>query len=420
MGTNGGYNLGGVNSSGQMPSMPGNWGLIDLDTPKDAYTMQSAMNGKNYNLVFSDEFNVDGRSFYPGDDPYWEAADLHYWATNNLEWYDPAAVTTKDRSLVITLSKQPSHGLDYQGGMVTTWNKFCFTGGIIVVNATLPGASDILARDGTPVANLIGNDASNNGALSYLSGQLLSSCTCDTTGTNAVHPGPKTNNGSYVGRGVPEIDVIEAQVNQKTRLGYVSQSAQWAPFNSKYIWDNSSANLDIWQEQEGAIPNTYIGGVEQQATSVLAKTNQNCYELETGCGSIYGFEYKPGADGYITWYSQGSKSWTIMQNGVGPDPVSGAGQRLISQEPMYIIANLGISPNFGAIDFQELTFPTNFMIDWVRVYQPAGSENIGCDPSDFPTAEYIEAFPEAYTNPNLTTWEQYGGVKPPNRLVDTC
>ncbi|KAG8978219.1 hypothetical protein FRB93_011334 [Tulasnella sp. JGI-2019a] len=86
IGTNGGYDLCG-----------------------DAYTMQSAMNGENYNLVFSDEFNVDGRSFYPGDDPYWEAADLHYWATNNLEWYDPAAVTTKDGSLVITLSKQPSH-----------------------------------------------------------------------------------------------------------------------------------------------------------------------------------------------------------------------------------------------------------------------------------------------------------------------
>jgi hypothetical protein len=22
-------------------------------------------------LVFSDEFEMDGRSFYPGDDPYW-------------------------------------------------------------------------------------------------------------------------------------------------------------------------------------------------------------------------------------------------------------------------------------------------------------------------------------------------------------
>jgi hypothetical protein len=37
-------------------------------------------------LVFSDDFNVEGRSFYPGDDPFWEAVDLHYWGTVNLEW----------------------------------------------------------------------------------------------------------------------------------------------------------------------------------------------------------------------------------------------------------------------------------------------------------------------------------------------
>jgi hypothetical protein len=35
-------------------------------------------------LVFSDEFNTDGRSFYPGDDPYWEAADLHYWVSRGV------------------------------------------------------------------------------------------------------------------------------------------------------------------------------------------------------------------------------------------------------------------------------------------------------------------------------------------------
>lgn len=38
-------------------------------------------------LVFSDEFNTDGRTFYSGDDPYWEAANMHYWSTNDLEWY---------------------------------------------------------------------------------------------------------------------------------------------------------------------------------------------------------------------------------------------------------------------------------------------------------------------------------------------
>ena len=39
-------------------------------------------------LVFSDEFNTDGRTFYPGDDPYWEAADLHYWVLYlYITWY---------------------------------------------------------------------------------------------------------------------------------------------------------------------------------------------------------------------------------------------------------------------------------------------------------------------------------------------
>ena len=35
-------------------------------------------------LVFSDEFNKAGRTFYPGDDPYWEAVDLHYWAVGSI------------------------------------------------------------------------------------------------------------------------------------------------------------------------------------------------------------------------------------------------------------------------------------------------------------------------------------------------
>lgn len=71
----------GLKSSVQIPSMSGNWGLIDLDTPKEFYTKPSYHDpNEELQLVFSDEFNTDGRSFYPGDDPYWEAVDLHYWA----------------------------------------------------------------------------------------------------------------------------------------------------------------------------------------------------------------------------------------------------------------------------------------------------------------------------------------------------
>jgi hypothetical protein len=59
----------------------GNFGLVDLDTPKEAFVKPSYRDGTDWILVFSDEFNTDGRTFYPGDDPYWEAADLHYWVS---------------------------------------------------------------------------------------------------------------------------------------------------------------------------------------------------------------------------------------------------------------------------------------------------------------------------------------------------
>lgn len=83
-----GYNLGGINRTGQVPDLPNMPNLIDKDTPSDAMT-RTGTDGKEYNLVFSDEFNTDGRTFWPGDDPYWEAVNLNYWPTGDLEWYDP-------------------------------------------------------------------------------------------------------------------------------------------------------------------------------------------------------------------------------------------------------------------------------------------------------------------------------------------
>ena len=74
--TLGGFNLGGINASGQVPEIPGNWGLVDLETPQEAHTYTDFQSGKQWQLVFSDEFNKDGRTFYPGDDPYWEAVDV--------------------------------------------------------------------------------------------------------------------------------------------------------------------------------------------------------------------------------------------------------------------------------------------------------------------------------------------------------
>lgn len=112
--------------------MQTSFALIDPATPQSAYTKPSVDDPSvTLQLVFSDEFNVEGRSFYPGDDPFWEAVDLWYWPTNDLEWYDPGQITTENGYLKITIAQQQNHNMSYISGMMTTWNKFCFTGGYI-------------------------------------------------------------------------------------------------------------------------------------------------------------------------------------------------------------------------------------------------------------------------------------------------
>lgn len=111
-----------TNSTGQVPNIPNLPSLIDDSTPSDAYA-RTGFDGQQYELVFSDEFNTDGRTFWPGDDPYWEAVDLHYWATKDVEWYDPDAVTTEGGDMVITMTEQPWNGLNFRSGMVQSWNK---------------------------------------------------------------------------------------------------------------------------------------------------------------------------------------------------------------------------------------------------------------------------------------------------------
>ncbi|TBU39860.1 glycoside hydrolase family 16 protein [Dichomitus squalens] len=452
-----GFGLGGTNRTGQVPDIPGIRGLIDRDTPQEVRTKSDYVTGKKWQLVFSDEFNTEGRFFYPGDDPYWEAVDLHYWATGNKEWYDPKAITTRNGSLEIQLSNQTNHGLNYTGGMLQSWNKFCFTGGLVEASVMLPGYNNVrglwpaiwamgnLGRAGygasldgmwpysydacdvgtvnnqtigqEPAAALEGNDPYNNGALSFQPGQRLSRCTCP----GESHPGPLHDNGEYVGRSAPEIDMFEAQIGGTPvgdRVAGVSQSCQWAPMNWKYQTDGTYDTADPTLSRN----NSYSGGVYQQATSVVTATDQTAFEFSGGNYALYGFQYKPGfGDAYISWVANGKTSWTLHQSLLGPDPVVGISDRAIPQEPMYLIMNLGMSSGFGEIEFDKLTFPSTMRVDWIRVYQDPNAINIGCDPSAFPTSAYISQYQEAYANPDLTTWvDDYKQVFPKNKLLEQC
>lgn len=148
-----------VNATGQIPTFPNLRAVIDQDTPDEVKTRRG-FDGETYDLVFSDEFNVDGRTFYPGDDPYFEAVDLWYGATEDLEWYSPGmsflgiitkahdfiifihpdnAVTTNGSlQIVVEQVDDPitNHGLLYKSAMLQSWNKFCFTRGYIECKLT--------------------------------------------------------------------------------------------------------------------------------------------------------------------------------------------------------------------------------------------------------------------------------------------
>ncbi|CAO1623221.1 unnamed protein product [Parajaminaea phylloscopi] len=454
-----GFGLGGTNLTGQIPELKGlgRSGLIDPDTPASAYRKGGVDNPHEvYELVFSDEFNTNGRSFYPGDDPFWEAVDLNYWGTKNYEWYDPAAITTSGGALHITLSEHPEHNLNFRSGMLQSWNKFCFTGGYFAASVRMPGkqreggtwpafwAMGNLGRagygatleglwpysydsecdvgtlpnqttwDGKPeAAQLAGsvrfNQKHHSNVASFLPGQRLSRCTC----LQDDHPGPKLPNGMFRGRSAPELDVFEAQKGLDRTA--VSQSAQFAPFTQYYKLTNKTG--PAFEFYQDGLPNRYNGELTQQAVSGVTEIPVGAVQ-RGGDGSFaeYGAEYVPGDSGYITWTVGGKKSWKMFPEALAADPVLQISRRTITNEPLYLILNLGISQAFGTIHWDLLDFPYIMSVDWIRVYQKKGQQNVGCDPADYPTADYIKRHMRAYTDANLTLWgstEEKGGYGAP-------
>jgi hypothetical protein len=51
-----------------------------------------------------------------------------------------------------------------------------------------------------------------------------------------------------------------------------------------------------------------------------------------------------------------------------------------------------------------MQFPAVMLVDYVRVYQRKESINVGCDPPNYPTAEYINRHNDDYTSSYLVVW----------------
>ncbi|KAF9256973.1 beta-glucan synthesis-associated [Marasmius fiardii PR-910] len=468
-----------VNASGQSPLLTITRSLVDPDTPQAART-RTGFDGQPYTLVYSDEFELPGRTFFPGEDPYLEAVDLWYGVTADMEWYDPGQVITRDGALVITMdtvaTQQPNltpgstapftvaenHNLSYRSGMLQSWNKFCFTSGYIEVSVILPGNAGFdglwpgawtmgnLGRPGYRAStdamwpysyddcdigtfpnqtakgappNLLPGGAwpEYDSKFNALNGQRLSSCTCP----NSDHPGPWGKfeaNGQerYRGRGVPEIDILEVQKDANGPGNVASQSGQYAPFTQGY--QSNPEGLQIF-DSAVTVPNGWPGSPLQQAVSALTQVPLAGHQHSPNKRYVtYGFEYWANPnnrdEGFITWQVDGKPTVKQLPIAMGPDKGPGgmgAGQRLIPEEPMSIIINLGISNGWAPPKFETLSFPAEMSFDYIRVYQREGSVNVGCDPKDYPTADYINKHLKQYTDLNLTRWED--GM-PRNRLYE--
>eukprot|EP01031_Cornospumella_fuschlensis_P035084 gene35084-42493_t len=142
---------------------------IDPDTPDEYKSTVTLDKKETFKLVFSDEFNIDGRQFHDGHDPKWTAINKNDYTNYALQYYNSSLVTTHDGYLdIATVNHDVSFDIPstskkgkgrekktYQSGMLQGWNKFCFTGGVVEVRARLPGKYNIAGL--WPAIWLLGN-----------------------------------------------------------------------------------------------------------------------------------------------------------------------------------------------------------------------------------------------------------------------
>lgn len=303
--------------------------------------------------------------------------------------------------------------------MLQSWNQVCFKSGHLEASISMPGRGDTiglwpgfwtlgnLARPGYAAssegmwpysydnvcdAGITANQSDPDG-YNGLPGMKLPACSCD----GEDHPSPG------ISRSAPEIDAVEGtsiflNKGNQDAIGLGIQSFQVAPFDR--FW-RSDANFQSIHDHSVTQLNPYQGAIYQQAISGMTNLNNDWYDGQAY--QTYAFEYTPGASGSINFLIGDTPSWSIDARSIRPN--GNVAQRVIPQEPLAMIANLGMAPGFSAINYTgiESILPARLRIDYIRIYQDDTGE-LTCDPSGYPTTDYIKNHIVAYTNPNITSW----------------
>ena len=211
-----------------------------------------------YELVFSDEFDEGGRDFANGKDSKWTALNIGDTSNLGAAFYLPQQATVvndplfKDVSALRILTENKSWvgdgptgeknvAMPFRSAMLQSWNKFCFTGGILEFRARQPRGSGYW-----PALWVFGNlgravyQDSNTGLWPWSYDecdtdlelpptdppQRISACVDQPEGSG-LHP--------FQGRGATELDVLEGAVSNTGEHSYVVGSLQLSPGLPKYF-----------------------------------------------------------------------------------------------------------------------------------------------------------------------------------------
>ena len=376
---------------------------IDPDTPESAYTttpikvpslspQPTEDENTVFKLVMSDEFNVPGRSFEDGVDPKWTALNKNDYTNDALHYYSPDNVWTDDNGdLVIIAQANDTHLVGFndvkgvkerttkhfKSAMLQSWNKFCFTGGIIEAEAQLPG--DPKTGGLWPAFWLLGNLARHTyvGSSDHVWPWSSDTCTEKTMYAQKVSACSRVQHyglAAGTGRGAPEIDIFEVQPGPTPRntsqfleypVGqpFMSTSYQVAPgrvlnrpgggwWPAPWQWYdglrggvNSSLNIYFY----GNYNHVRNDSAARDYWSDAISYNHQLDERHFNSKHKYRVEWKlpeegeNSTDGYLRWFIDGQFAYEINGTGIVDAGVGGT----ISSEPMYIIINTAISKQWG-------------------------------------------------------------------------
>ena len=197
---------------------------------------------------------------------------MHYYKSDNINTTTSGALniqTKFERTSYKGESKSGEVILENKhitSGMLQSWQKFCFTGGVIEVAVRLPGKGS--AGGLWPAVWMMGDLARGTyvGSTDYIWPWSYSSCPSPNSpamksGTSTFQRGAQEINACkyshhyglspFVGRGAPEIDILEAMPGESTKLPMTNITKPYASMSYQV-----SPGIGEGRPQVGEVPKT--------------------------------------------------------------------------------------------------------------------------------------------------------------------